>query len=127
MLVYCARCGEKQTASNETCLRCGFVIGERQKFNPFERAQLQKSEQNNTEEHDRFLYDLEEDVSLLVRILFAVSNPWRKRWRRGLIWRMNLLLLAFLFVGLFGYGGYFAWTVLTYEEINNLFRTASRY
>lgn len=127
MLVYCAKCGEKQTASNETCLRCGYVIGERQKFDPFERRQLQTSGQSNTDDQDLYLFDFEEDVSFPVRMYFALTNPWRKRWRRGLIWRMNLLLLAFLMLGLFGYGGYFAWTVLTYEEINNLFRTASRY
>ncbi len=127
MLVYCARCGEKQTASIETCLRCGYVIGERQKFDPFERRQLQTPGQSNTDDQDLYLFDFEEDVSFPVRMYFALTNPWRKRWRRGLIWRMNLLLLAFLMLGLFGYGGYVAWTVLTYEEINNLFRTASRY
>jgi hypothetical protein len=103
------------------------VIGERQKFDPFERRQLQTSGQSNTDDQDLYLFDFEEDVSFPVRMYFALTNPWRKRWRRGLIWRMNLLLLVFLMLGLFGYGGYFAWTVLTYEEINNLFRTASRY
>jgi hypothetical protein len=127
MLVYCTRCGEKQSASIETCFRCGFVTGERQKFDPFGRSQLQTVGQSNADDQDLYLFDFEEDVSFPVRMFFALTNPWRKRWRRGLVWRLNLVLLSFLILGLLGYFGNFVWNLLTDEEINNLFRTASRY
>lgn len=120
MLVYCARCAEKQTASNKACFRCGFVIGERQKFDPFGRSQIHSLEQSESEDKDILRYDFDEDVSFPVRVYFALTNPWRKRWRRGFLWRLTLVFLMLLVIGLFGYCVYFLWSTFTDEEINNL-------
>ena len=127
MLTFCVKCGGKQPASITICSRCGYAIGERRKINPFERTQIEKSKQGGSDEGDWYLYDFEEDVSLPVRIYFALTNPWRKRWRRGLLWRIALVVMALASLTVLGYGSFWIWNELTKGEVNNLCRTNSRY
>jgi hypothetical protein len=96
-------------------------------IDPFERTQIENSKQGGSDEGDWYLYDVEEDVSLPVRIYFALTNPWRKRWRRGLLWRIALVVMALVSLTVLGYGSFWIWSELTKVEINNLYRTISRY
>jgi fatty acid desaturase len=73
------------------------------------------------------IFDFEEEVSLPVRIYFALTNPWRKRWRRGLLWRIALVVMALASLTVLGYGSFWIWSELTKAEVNNLYRTISRY
>lgn len=127
MLIFCARCGGKQSASVTVCPRCGFAANERRKIDPFERTQIENSKQGGSDEGDWYLYDFEEDVSLPVRIYFALTNPWRKRWRRGLLWRIALVVMALASLTVLGNGSFWIWSELTKVEVNNLYRTISRY
>ena len=127
MLTFCVKCGGKQPASITICPRCGYAIGERRKIDPFESTQIENSKQGGSDEGDWYLYDFEEDVSLPVRIYFALTNPWRKRWRRGLLWRIALMITALVSLTVLGYGSFWIWSELTKVEVNNLYRTISRY
>ena len=127
MLIFCARCGEKQQSAVSRCFRCGSNLLQRTVIDPFERTQIENSKQGGSDEGDWYLYDFEEDVSLPVRIYFALTNPWRKRWRRGLLWRIALVVMALVSLTVIGYGSFWIWSELTKVEVNNLFRTISRY
>lgn len=127
MLTFCVKCGGKQTASITSCPRCGFAVGERRKIDPFERTQIESNKQGSSDESDWYLYDFEEDVSLSVRTYFALTNPWRKRWRRGLLWRIALVVMALALLSVLGCGSFLIWGELTKVEVNNLNRTISLY
>ena len=127
MLIFCTRCGEKQQSSVSSCLRCGSNLSQRTVIDPFERTQPETNKQGSLDESDWYLYDFEEVVSLPVRIYFALTNPWRKRWRRGLLWRIVLVVMALASLTVLGYGSFWIWSEMTKVEVNNLYRTISRY
>jgi hypothetical protein len=127
MLTFCSKCGGKQPVSITICSRCGFAVGDRRIIDPFERTLPEINKQGSLDESDWYLYDFEEDVSLPVRIYFALTNPWRKRWRRGLLWRIALVVMALASLTVLGYGSFWIWSELTKVEVNNLYRTISRY
>jgi hypothetical protein len=96
-------------------------------IDPFERIQPENNKQDSSDENEWYLYDVEEDVSFPVRVYFALTNPWRKRWRRGLVWRIALVVMALALLTVLGYGSFLIWSELTKVESNNLYRSISRY
>lgn len=127
MLIFCTRCGEKQHSSGSSCFRCGSNLSQRTEIDPFERTKFRNSVQEGLDDSELDIFDFEEDISLPVRIYFALTNPWRKRWRRGLLWRIALVVMALALLAVLGYGSFWIWSELTKVEVNNLLRTISRY
>ena len=127
MLIFCTRCGEKQQSSGSSCFRCGSNLSQRTEIDPFERTKFRNSVHEGLDDGELDIFDFEEDVSLPVRIYFALTNPWRKLWRRGILWRIALVVMALALLTVLGCGSFWIWSVLTKVEVNNLFRTISRY
>lgn len=97
MLVYCRACGHKQPPGANRCLVCSAAMGESRQIKSFERTVRTAPSISVHAQGTRLVDAYEEDepvYPLWYRVYFAISNPWRRRWRRGPVWRAVLVLLA---------------------------------
>ena len=101
MLVYCQNCGYKQTINTDRCAKCTTTIRVIRQINSFERR-LRDTPSVSVQGGGTRLVDIYEEDDLSVprwyQFYFAISNPWRRRWRRGPIWRVVLVLLVLVLV-----------------------------
>jgi len=110
MLVYCERCGAKQSLSNVSCAFCFLRLDAYSKIDPFFAGGERSMTAVSVGSDGLVIAEFEIAHGLFFRIYYRITNPWRRRWRYGPVWKVTLLtFLAVFFYGI-GFGGNWYWT-----------------
>jgi len=91
MPYFCVACGAFQRGDSRSCPACGAEREEAARIDPFERI----SRVATTADDD----GPEEVVSRRQYLWFKLTRPWRRLWRRGLLWRSLLVAGSAVLVG----------------------------
>jgi len=91
MPYFCVACGAFQRGDSRSCEACGAEREEAARIDPFERARRVTTGVDDD--------GPEEVISRRRYLWFKLTRPWRRLWRRGILWRSLLVAGSAVVVG----------------------------